>query len=619
MWVSGFSWWIPILCLAGGSLGVQVTISEYKKIAMLFQPVVLHCQYSTTSAQQPVVQWRFKSYCKDRTRDAFSIHSTATHISSQKEQSPTWDPYLDCADNSRTVRVVASRQGSAVTLGEYYKGREITIINSADLQIGRLHWGDSGAYYCSVITPDDIVGNSEQRMELLVLGRSEVVADLLPSFDVEIMPEWAFVGLVLSGSLIFLILLGVCWCQCCPHTCCCYVRCPCCPESCCCPRALYAAGKAVKAGHLTNVGAYPPYYIPRVPISPSVIDTKPLPPATRVDNDMGGSVRSGYRIQANKEQDSMKVLYYVEKELAQFDPSRRKYEQSSNMSELSSLHDQDTDFRQSFSQTRKQVLPAITAQDNDSAFRAQLARGSGHFQSREKRDNEHCSSRSRSRSRSCERQRIDFHDKDQTRSLDELEQFAESYRYKGRRGNSLEPERWERKGSDRGEYYRALRDRYHYQDSSLDDYYNKRSRSRNELYDTDQGQIYNSQRKRDRQEEYPLRCTNDGGRTYDDAFMTSILERKAKCKSYNESYSTETPSKTSIKRGNDHYYGKPPGYRTEEEETLPPYSEMHLQRLRPEEMAGRVYYQKTECSHERKEQTRQKKANQFPARDALVV
>lgn len=26
------------------------------------------------------------------------------------------------------------------------------------------------------------------------------------------------------------LLLGICWCQCCPHTCCCCVRCPCCPE-----------------------------------------------------------------------------------------------------------------------------------------------------------------------------------------------------------------------------------------------------------------------------------------------------------------------------------------------------------------------------------------------------
>lgn len=38
------------------------------------------------------------------------------------------------------------------------------------------------------------------------------------------------------------------------------------------------------------------------------------------------AVRKGYRIQADKDRDSMKVLYYVEKELAQFDPARRMRE-----------------------------------------------------------------------------------------------------------------------------------------------------------------------------------------------------------------------------------------------------------------------------------------------------
>lgn len=33
-------------------------------------------------------------------------------------------------------------------------------------------------------------------------------------------------------------------------------------------------------------------------------------------------IRSGYRIQANQQDDSMRVLYYMEKELANFDPSR---------------------------------------------------------------------------------------------------------------------------------------------------------------------------------------------------------------------------------------------------------------------------------------------------------
>lgn len=50
-------------------------------------------------------------------------------------------------------------------------------------------------------------------------------------------PEWVFVGLVILGAFLFFLLVGICWCQCCPHSCCCYVRCPCCPESCCCPRA----------------------------------------------------------------------------------------------------------------------------------------------------------------------------------------------------------------------------------------------------------------------------------------------------------------------------------------------------------------------------------------------
>lgn len=48
--------------------------------------------------------------------------------------------------------------------------------------------------------------------------------------------EWAFVGSVVLGSVLFLLLLGICWCQCCPHSCCCYVRCCCCPDTCCCPR-----------------------------------------------------------------------------------------------------------------------------------------------------------------------------------------------------------------------------------------------------------------------------------------------------------------------------------------------------------------------------------------------
>ncbi|RXM27873.1 Immunoglobulin-like domain-containing receptor 2, partial [Acipenser ruthenus] len=154
------------LFFIGWSEGIQVTVPEQKKFAMLFQSVVLRCQFSTSSSQQPVVQWWYKSYCHDRTRESFSFTDSITlQIPDQGSTS-----HLDCRDSSRTVRPVASRQGITFTLGENYKGRDITITNNGDLRIGELQWGDSGVYYCKVVTSDDLMGQNEDRMELLVLG-----------------------------------------------------------------------------------------------------------------------------------------------------------------------------------------------------------------------------------------------------------------------------------------------------------------------------------------------------------------------------------------------------------------------------------------------------------------
>lgn len=44
-------------------------------------------------------------------------------------------------------------------------------LSDADLQIGKLMWGDSGLYYCLIITPDDVEGKNEESVELLVLGK----------------------------------------------------------------------------------------------------------------------------------------------------------------------------------------------------------------------------------------------------------------------------------------------------------------------------------------------------------------------------------------------------------------------------------------------------------------
>ena len=122
--------------------------------------------------------------------------------------------------------------------------------------------------------------------------------------------EWVFVGSVVLGSILFLLLLGICWCQCCPHSCCCYVSCWCCPDTCCCPRhceykhtetqklavrillhvfsgksewlfivfVVYEAGKGIKTGTSTPQSpAYPPYFVTGVPTMvpiapPSLVD-----------------------------------------------------------------------------------------------------------------------------------------------------------------------------------------------------------------------------------------------------------------------------------------------------------------------------------------------------------
>ncbi|KAJ8789056.1 hypothetical protein J1605_004979 [Eschrichtius robustus] len=118
--------------------GLQVTVPDKKKVAMLFQPTVLRCHFSTSSHQPAVVQWKFKSYCQDRMGESLGMSSPRAQSLSKRNLE--WDPYLDCLDN-------------------------------ADLQIGKLMWGDSGLYYCIITTPDDLEGKNEDSVELLVLGK----------------------------------------------------------------------------------------------------------------------------------------------------------------------------------------------------------------------------------------------------------------------------------------------------------------------------------------------------------------------------------------------------------------------------------------------------------------
>lgn len=103
-----------------------MTVKDDKKYAMLFSSVVLQCQYNTHSMNPPVVQWLYKSYCTDRTRESFTF-SEALGVHGSKLDGKS---HLDCPDKSRTVQIVASKQGDSLNLAKQYKGRDISIINS---------------------------------------------------------------------------------------------------------------------------------------------------------------------------------------------------------------------------------------------------------------------------------------------------------------------------------------------------------------------------------------------------------------------------------------------------------------------------------------------------------
>ncbi|KAM9346948.1 immunoglobulin-like domain-containing receptor 2 [Symphorus nematophorus] len=537
--------------------GVHVTVRENQRFAMLFQSVVLPCQFQTASTQTPVVQWWYKSYCRDRTRESFT-QSLGVQVSELGATS-----HLECSDTSRTVRVVASAQGASMTLAEHYKGRDIAIINKADLRIGELRWGDSGVYFCKVVIADDLEGKNEAQMELLVLGRTGPQDDLLPEFEMEVMPEWAFVGSVVLGSVLFLLLLGICWCQCCPHSCCCYVRCCCCPDTCCCPKHLYEAGRRTNSAPPAQVPAYP-YYIPgvptMVPLAPSSHVTPNITSIPSVENNLAG-VSSGYRLQASPDQDSMKVLYYIEKELTEFPSAKKAALKPSSLSELSSLHDGgNTDFRHTYQTVQRKALPPIADLDDQSVLRAAPPTQSR----RPRRDRGNQSDDELDRRWNCRSehlQRKTLSRRGRTGSLDELEDFARSFGSRGRRPEP--PDRhYERDYSPPRRFYR-----------DEDDGWGRRSPSplpqkRRDTWDSDR----------------PSRLPQSNG--YDDAFLNSVLESKARGRGGDRGAGrldedSDTPSKGSSRgKGSNSYYSRSPSNRPEEEDPLPPYSELEAERYR---------------------------------------
>ncbi|XP_041790640.1 immunoglobulin-like domain-containing receptor 2 isoform X1 [Chelmon rostratus] len=650
-------WWIFIVCLTDvlppRCLGVHVFVRDEKRYAVLFQSVVLPCQYNSVSTQTPVVQWVYKSYCRDRTRDSFSFPDSLSGglggggltggtggVGGGYETGMTAS-YLDCADSSRTVRTVASISGSSVTLSEYYKNRDISIINKADLRIGEVQWGDSGVYICKVVISDDLEGQNEASVELLVL-------------------EWVFVTAVALGSVLFLLLVGVCWCQCCPHSCCCYVSCWCCPDTCCCPRHLYEAGKGIKTGTSTpQTPAYPPYFVTGVPTMvpiapPSLVDKmSSVPPSdgsllTAVPMH---AVGVPYRVPSPQDQDSLRVLQYVEKQLAHFNPARSTSHQSCSLSELSSLHEGDSGFRQTFRNVQKKALPAIPDHDpqpepqrfrevrspepqryrdnppspqryhddpdseprrcqdeplpprrySDDPPSSSQSRRLGRNQRQQNHSEEENHSRWNPRSEHLHRKT--YRAAGRTGSLDELEEFAACYKQRGGRGA-------EKREEERGDYemellefsrYPSYRDcppqHYHSDENELEDCSDREDHPRRNKKNGHFISPLQSPKKRrgtwdsERPVPPPPRVSPPSAssqeKDYDGTFLNSLLERKAKLRGVGMGKSgargeedSDTPSKSSSKKSSgesSRHCSRSPSNRPEAD-SLSPYSDTERSR-----------------------------------------
>ncbi|XP_044777977.1 lipolysis-stimulated lipoprotein receptor isoform X5 [Neomonachus schauinslandi] len=256
-----FVWlFLRTLCTAPAS-AIQVTVSDPYQVVILFQPVTLPCTYQlTTTPTAPIVIWKYKSFCRDRIADAFSPTSADNQLNAQLAAgNPGYNPYVECQDSMRTVRVVATKQGNAVTLGDYYQGRRITI---------------TGMYAAGKAATSGVPS----------IYAPSTYAHLSPA-KTPPPPAMIPMGPIYNGY----------------------------PGD-------FDRNSSV-GGHSSQV--------------PLLRDT---------DSSVTSEVRSGYRIQASQQDDSMRVLYYMEKELANFDPSRPgapngRVERA--MSEVTSLHEDD--------------------------------------------------------------------------------------------------------------------------------------------------------------------------------------------------------------------------------------------------------------------------------------
>ncbi|TKS69650.1 Immunoglobulin-like domain-containing receptor 2 [Collichthys lucidus] len=582
--------------------GVHVYVRDEKRYAVLFQSVVLPCQYNSVSTQTPVVQWVYKSYCRDRTRDSFSFPDSLSGglgaggmtggtggVGGGYETGMTAG-YLDCADSGRTVRTVASISGSSITLSEYYKNRDISIINKADLRIGEVQWGDSGVYICKVVIADDLEGQNEASCgaagSCAVLTRAAATSAAGAALTHAVALDTVSINTEIQKLVLRLTLFGKSEWDC-----------------------------VLLLQYMRQSPAYPPYFVTGVPTM------VPIAPPSLVDK------------------------------MSSVSPDGSLLTAACSLSELSSLHEGETGFRQTYRNVQKKALPAIP--DHDPQPEPQRYRENRSPEPQRYRDNPPSPQRYRSdpdseprhredeplpprrysddppsssqsrrpgrnqrqqnhsdeenhnrwNPRSEHLQRKTYRTAGRTGSLDELEEFAASYKQKGGRGA-------EKREEERGDYEMELQEfsRYpSYRDCPPQHYHN----DENELEDNSDREDHPRRNKKNGHIISPLhspkkrRGTWDNERPvpppprvsppssssqekdYDGTFLNSLLDRKAKLRGVGQVKSgargeedSDTPSKGSSKKSSgesSRHCSRSPSNRPEAD-SLPSYSETERSR-----------------------------------------
>lgn len=166
-----------------------------------------------------------------------------------------------------------------------------------------------------------------------------------------------------------------------------------------------------------------------------------------------------------------------------------------------------------------------------------------------------------------------------TGSLDELEEFAISYGPHGRRrGDFRGPQQDFEMGPRSRDYPPSYRDGPRYSRDDDDNNWRRRGSPPSPPKRRDAGDS----------ERYVARQ-----RSYDDTYLNTLLERKAR--GHGEwggrtDDDSDTPSKGSSKKSSDCYNNRSPSNRPEEDDPLPPYSEREAERFRTEELIARERY-----------------------------